>query len=83
MDLGLDGKVALVAASSKGLGMALRVRLARRLLAGGTPPSVVATLSGFYDQAHLSKVFKRYTGVTPRQFSCAAQVATDSRQEGT
>jgi AraC-like DNA-binding protein len=50
----------------------LRVRLARRLLVGGTSPSVVATRSGFYDQAHLSKVFKRYTGVTLGQFSYAA-----------
>lgn len=47
----------------------LRVRLARRLLAEGMPAVSVAVQSGFYDQAHLSKVFKSYTGVTPSQFS--------------
>lgn len=50
----------------------LRVRHARRLLAVGTPVAKVARQSGFYDQAHLSRVFKRYTGVTPRQFALGA-----------
>jgi AraC-like DNA-binding protein len=50
----------------------LRVRLARRLLADGTPAAEAAAQAGFYDQAHLSRVFKRYTGVTPRQFAIGA-----------
>lgn len=47
----------------------LRVRLARRLLAEGVATVEVAARSGFYDQAHLSRVFKSYTGVSPTQFS--------------
>jgi AraC-like DNA-binding protein len=51
----------------------LRVRLARRLLAAGTPIAHVASQVGFCDQAHLTRVFKRYTGVTPCQFSMGAR----------
>lgn len=51
----------------------LRVRIARRLLASDIPAAEVAIRAGFCDQAHLGKVFKRYTGVTPRQFSLGAQ----------
>ncbi|HZB30555.1 MAG TPA: AraC family transcriptional regulator [Streptosporangiaceae bacterium] len=47
----------------------LRLRLARRLLAAGSPIAEVAARAGFYDQAHLTRVFKKYIGVTPRQFS--------------
>lgn len=47
----------------------LRVRLARRLLTSDMPATEVAARTGFCDQAHLNRVFKRYTGVTPRQFS--------------
>ncbi|QMU70610.1 AraC family transcriptional regulator [Streptacidiphilus sp. P02-A3a] len=46
----------------------LRVWRARSLLADGLPPVEVAPRVGFYDQAHLTRVFKRYTGVTPGQF---------------
>ncbi len=51
----------------------LRVSLARRLLAKGVPAVTVAAQSGFCDQAHLSKVFKSYTGVSPAQFSFGAR----------
>jgi AraC-like DNA-binding protein len=53
----------------------LRVRLARQLLAVGIPAAEVAAQSGFYDQAHLSKVFKSYTGVSPTQFSQGVRAA--------
>jgi AraC-like DNA-binding protein len=43
----------------------LRVRLARTLLARDVPPSVAAAESGFADQAHLTRWFRRYYGVTP------------------
>jgi AraC-like DNA-binding protein len=53
----------------------LRVRLARRLLAAGMSVAEAAAQAGFYDQAHLSRVFKKYTGVTPRQFSLGTRVS--------
>ncbi|QNP68333.1 AraC family transcriptional regulator [Streptomyces roseirectus] len=50
----------------------LRVKQARRLLAGGGRAVDIAREVGFYDQAHLNRVFKRYTGVTPHQFMVGA-----------
>jgi AraC-like DNA-binding protein len=46
-----------------------RVDLARRLILGGDPLSSVATDSGFYDQPHLIRHFKRILGVSPRGFA--------------
>jgi AraC-like DNA-binding protein len=43
----------------------LRVRAARRLLSGGVAPAVAAAEAGFADQAHLTRWFRRYYGVTP------------------
>ncbi|SDC97049.1 AraC family transcriptional regulator [Actinokineospora iranica] len=51
----------------------LRVRLARRLLESGARVATAASEAGFCDQAHLTRVFKRYTGVTPGQFAQAAR----------
>jgi AraC-like DNA-binding protein len=46
-----------------------RVDTARRLLLGGTPPAEVAAAVGFYDQAHLTRHFRRYTSVTPAAYA--------------
>jgi AraC-like DNA-binding protein len=51
----------------------VRIHMARRLLATGTPIACVATQVGFCDQAHLTRVFKKYTGVTPYQFLVGAR----------
>lgn len=48
---------------------ARRVDRARSLLADGRPPTQVASEVGFYDQAHFTRVFKHYTGTTPRRFA--------------
>lgn len=45
-----------------------RVDLARRLLLAGSPAARVALEAGFYDQAHLSRHFKRHLGVTPGRY---------------
>ena len=49
----------------------LQVRLnrARRLLASGVRPAVVAAETGFTDQSHLGRIFKRYVGIPPAQYS--------------
>lgn len=49
-----------------------RVREAKRLLLGGQAPLDVALALGFYDQAHFSGTFKRFTGVSPGRFRVAA-----------
>ncbi|MFH8407920.1 AraC family ligand binding domain-containing protein [Streptomyces sp. NPDC018019] len=43
----------------------LRANRARRLLLAGQRPADVAAATGFADQAHLTRVCKRYFGVTP------------------
>lgn len=47
----------------------LRVRRARELLAASLPVAAAAVASGFYDQAHLTRHFKRIVGVPPGQFA--------------
>lgn len=47
----------------------LRVRRAKSLLRAGLPAAVAAVEVGFYDQAHLTRHFKRIVGVPPGRFS--------------
>lgn len=47
----------------------LRVRRARELLAVSLPIAEVAMAAGFYDQAHLTRHFKRIVGVPPGHFA--------------
>jgi AraC-like DNA-binding protein len=51
----------------------LRVRAARRLLIAGVSPARAAADAGFADQAHLTRWFRRYYGVTPGAYRSAAQ----------
>jgi AraC-like DNA-binding protein len=46
----------------------LRVRHARLLLDHGLPPADVAAQTGFADQAHLTRHFKRVVGVPPASY---------------
>jgi AraC-like DNA-binding protein len=50
-----------------------RVCQARHLLAAGLTPAQVASGVGFADQAHLTRWFKRVTGVTPAAFRNSVQ----------
>ncbi|MEV4138043.1 AraC family transcriptional regulator [Dactylosporangium sp. NPDC049742] len=50
-----------------------RVCRARHLLAAGLTPAEVAGAVGFADQAHLTRWFKRVTGVTPAAFRNSVQ----------
>jgi AraC-like DNA-binding protein len=49
----------------------LRVRAARRLLGHGVSPARAAAETGFADQAHLTRWFRRYCGVTPGAYRAA------------
>jgi AraC-like DNA-binding protein len=46
-----------------------RVDRARGMLLDGRSPSEVATATGFYDQAHLTRHFRRLVGVTPGRYA--------------
>ena len=49
-----------------------RVDLARHLLVGGYRPASAAVLSGFHDQAHLTRHFRKLLGTTPARFRASA-----------
>jgi AraC-like DNA-binding protein len=49
----------------------LRLRAARRLIAQGRPLSDIAAQTGFADQAHLTRWFSRYYGITPGGYRLA------------
>jgi AraC-like DNA-binding protein len=53
----------------------LRLRTARRLIAQGHPLSDVAARTGFADQAHLTRWFGRYYGITPGDYRHAVSRA--------
>jgi AraC-like DNA-binding protein len=46
----------------------LRVRRAKSLLCAGLPIASAAVAAGFYDQAHLTRHFKRIVGVPPGRY---------------
>ena len=54
----------------------LRVARARVLVAAGVPLAEVATMTGFADQSHLTRLFKRVVGMPPGQY--AALLAAQS-----
>src|SRR5262252_1172869 len=49
----------------------LRLRAARQALAGGTAVADVAAATGFADQAHLTRWFRRCYGITPGAYRAA------------
>ncbi|MHB9860781.1 helix-turn-helix transcriptional regulator [Streptomyces sp. YIM S03343] len=49
-----------------------RVNSARRLLLDGLAPGDVAAATGFYDQSHLTRHFRKLVGVTPGRYRVAA-----------
>ncbi|WBB67886.1 AraC family transcriptional regulator [Micromonospora sp. WMMD812] len=46
-----------------------RIELARRLLLAGQRPAEVAAAAGFFDQAHLTRHFRRHLGVGPARYA--------------
>ncbi|MCX5378478.1 AraC family transcriptional regulator [Streptomyces sp. NBC_00091] len=51
-----------------------RVARARELLLAGMPAARAATAAGFYDQAHLTRHFGRYVGISPARFARSGRV---------
>jgi len=58
----------------------LRLENAKRLLATGHPIKQAAVESGFFDQAHLARHFKRVMAVTPAEYvKSAGALASGNR----
>ncbi|MFI6389282.1 AraC family transcriptional regulator [Nonomuraea sp. NPDC050547] len=53
----------------------LRLREARRLIAGGLPISDAAAAAGFSDQSHLTRWFTRVYGLTPGAYQLSSTLA--------
>ncbi len=53
----------------------LRLRAARRALAGGAAVADSAAAYGFADQAHLTRWFRRCYGITPGAYRAACAAA--------
>ncbi|WP_406170840.1 AraC family transcriptional regulator [Streptomyces sp. NBC_00996] len=53
--------------------MSRRVDRARRLLLEGGKPAEVATATGFYDQSHLTRHFRRLVGVSPGRYRSSSR----------
>ena len=59
----------------------LRIRVARGLLCDGVFPARAAAEAGFADQAHLTRWFRRYYGVTPGAYRAAVRDPSRHSQE--
>ncbi len=60
----------------------LRVEQAKSLLEQGVPAAVAAAETGFFDQSHMYRHFKRICGVTPSQYMAATLTSRSHRRSG-
>lgn len=58
----------------------LRIAHARKLMRKGVSLSEVAVETGFFDQSHFSRNFKRIVGVTPGQYFGQSKIVQDSAE---
>lgn len=57
----------------------MRIARAKSLLAFGLPIAQVALETGFVDQSHLTRQFKRHAGITPGQYAQGSKNIQDRR----
>jgi AraC-like DNA-binding protein len=58
----------------------VRIAQARKLLRKGTSISQAALETGFFDQSHLSRNFRRIVGVTPGQYLSQSKIVQDTTE---
>lgn len=58
----------------------VRVSRARDLLNDGLPPAEVALITGFADQSHLTRAFRRIIGVPPAHYAGKRKIVQDAGQ---
>ena len=56
----------------------VRIAHARKLIRKGNPISAVALETGFFDQSHFSRNFKRIVGVPPGQYYSQNKIVQDT-----
>lgn len=78
------GKSYLLRAFTKQVGVSpyrylqtVRLDQAKKLLERGVPPIDAAGMAGFADQSHFTNVFKRFIGLTPKQYQ---RIFTEDRE---
>lgn len=54
----------------------LRIDSAKKLLAKGISIAAVATSTGFYDQSHFGRYFKRLVGTTPAKYAVQSAISS-------
>lgn len=59
--------------------LCLRIARAKHLLRAGASPSQAASAQGFADQSHFTRHFRRWVGLTPRQYALAGAATPDAR----
>jgi AraC-like DNA-binding protein len=59
----------------------LRIAHARRLLRDGQPIAEAALQTGFFDQSHFSRRFKRIVGMTPGQYAGDSKIVQDGEDD--
>ncbi len=57
----------------------VRIARAKSLLAFGLPITQAALETGFVDQSHLTRQFKRHVGITPGQYAQGSKILQDRR----
>lgn len=71
-----------IGATPQDYAMQLRLRLARRALAAGESPALVAADLGFADQSHLTRAFSRQFGLPPGRYRAAGGNIVQDRGRG-
>jgi len=61
--------------------LCLRISMAQQRLLAGDAPARVAAETGFVDQSHMIRHFKRLAGVTPRRYLAGAAVERVNRSD--
>lgn len=60
----------------------VRISRAKKLLEQGESPLEAAFATGFYDQSHFTNLFKKFIGLTPRQYGGIFQKENENGATG-
>jgi AraC-like DNA-binding protein len=61
---------------------AQRLKMAKLALRKGRPPALVAADAGFFDQSHMTRVFRKHIGITPGDYQKTGRRSAPARAAG-